>query len=186
MRLQRICSLCGNEFTAQTTTTQYCGNVCSKRAYKARKRAEKIEASNTETVKAKERPIDELKAKAFLSVPDTCKLLGLSRWTVYRMIARGQLLAAKAGTRTIVRRSDLDSLFIPAIPQVSEPDPVTEQLHYELSECYSTEQVRAKFGITDKALSKLLFRNKIPKYRNGRYAYVPQVLIDKVFIQKIS
>src|SRR5207245_2806849 len=40
-----------------------------------------------------------------------CKLIGISRRTVYRMLERGELIAGKAGKRTILRRSDLDKLF---------------------------------------------------------------------------
>jgi excisionase family DNA binding protein len=54
---------------------------------------------------------DELKEKPFLSIAETCKLIGISRRTVYRMLERGELIAGKAGKRTILRRSDLDKLF---------------------------------------------------------------------------
>ena len=46
IRVQRICQFCGKEFTARTTVTKYCSDVCAKRAYKARKRTEKVEISN--------------------------------------------------------------------------------------------------------------------------------------------
>ena len=32
--VQRICEECGNEFTARTTVTRFCGDRCAKRAYK--------------------------------------------------------------------------------------------------------------------------------------------------------
>jgi excisionase family DNA binding protein len=54
---------------------------------------------------------EELKEKPFLSIAETCKLIGISRRTVYRMLERGELVAGKAGKRTIIRRSDLDKLF---------------------------------------------------------------------------
>ena len=112
IKIQRICQHCGKEFTARTTVTQYCGDDCAKRAYKARIKASKIEESNKETQRFKDKPIEELKAKLFLSIADTCKLLGISRRTVYRMLDREELIAGKAGKRTIIRRSDLDKLFI--------------------------------------------------------------------------
>ena len=108
IQVQRICQHCGKEFTARTTVTQYCSDTCSKRAYKARVRKSKIEHSNKETQRIKNQPIEELKAKAFLSITDTCKLIGISRRTVYRMIKRGELIIGKAGKRTIIRRSDLE------------------------------------------------------------------------------
>jgi excisionase family DNA binding protein len=53
----------------------------------------------------------ELKDKTFLSIAETCKLIGISRRTVYRMLERGELTAGKAGKRTILRRADIDKLF---------------------------------------------------------------------------
>ena len=111
IQVQRICQYCGGEFTARTTVTQYCGDNCSKRAYKARKKASKIEASNKQTQRIKNQPIEELKAKAFLSIADTCKLIGISRRTVYRMIERNELTTGKAGRRTIIKRSDLEQVL---------------------------------------------------------------------------
>jgi len=70
IHIQRICQHCGNEFTARTTVTQYCGDACSKRAYKARVKAGKVEVSNKETQRIKTQPIEELKLKAFLSIAE--------------------------------------------------------------------------------------------------------------------
>ena len=63
IQVQRICQHCGKEFTARTTVTQYCGDNCAKRAYKAKQRAAKVESSNRETQAIKTRPIEELKSK---------------------------------------------------------------------------------------------------------------------------
>lgn len=111
IKVQRICQHCGNEFTARTTVTQYCSDNCAKRAYKVRQRKAKVEESNKETHKVIVRPIEELKAKEFLSIPDACKLLGISRRTIYRMLERGEMKAGKAGKRTIIQRSQIDRLF---------------------------------------------------------------------------
>ena len=78
----------------------------------------------------KNQPIEELKTKAFLSIADTCKLVGISRRTVYRMIERGELIAGKAGKRTIIRRSDLEQLLF-EIPRTVPPRPA--QIQIEIS-----------------------------------------------------
>jgi len=51
IRVLRICKLCGEEFIAKTTVTKFCGDRCAKRAYKARKKDEKIGASIAESQK---------------------------------------------------------------------------------------------------------------------------------------
>jgi excisionase family DNA binding protein len=111
IRVQRICEHCGNQFTAQTTVTRFCSHLCNSRAYKANAKAGKIERSNIETKNVIVKPIEELKAKPFLSIAETSKLLGISRRTIYRMFERGELRGGKAGKRVIIQRSDIDRLF---------------------------------------------------------------------------
>jgi excisionase family DNA binding protein len=110
IKVQRICQYCGNEFTARTTVTQYCGDYCAKRAYKARVRAAKIEGSNNETRHIKTKPIEELNAKEFLSVREVALLLGCSLRSTYRLIDKGTLKAVNLSQRmTRVKRSELDT-----------------------------------------------------------------------------
>ena len=111
IRIKRICQYCGKEFTARTTVTKYCSDKCSKTAYKARKRAEKIQQSNVETIRIRQQPIEQLKAKEYLSINEVCQLLGISRRTVYRVIERGELNKIKIGSRTIIERSTLNRML---------------------------------------------------------------------------
>lgn len=110
--IQRICQHCGNEFTARTTVTQYCSAICAKRAYKVRMKVGKIEASNTQTQQIKNKPIEELKAKEFLTVREVAQLLNCSIRSAYYYIDNGTIKAVNLGQRiTRVKRSDLDKLF---------------------------------------------------------------------------
>lgn len=105
-----ICRFCGDEFIAKTTVTQYCSDNCAKRAYKKRKRDEKLRNADN---KARE-PINftpDLNRKQFLSLIDAARLLGVSRWTVQRMLADGRLKSTKFGQRRIISRTDIDNLF---------------------------------------------------------------------------
>lgn len=112
IRIQRICQHCGNEFTARTTVTRHCSYACGKRAYKARLKASKIEGSNKQTQQIKNRPIEELKAKEFLTVREVARLLNCSVRSTYYYIESGTIKAVNLGQRiTRVRRSDIDKLF---------------------------------------------------------------------------
>lgn len=66
--ITRICQHCNKAFTAKTTVTKFCGDKCAKAAYKAKKRKNKIEASNAETEKRQNEAIDTVKQKTFLTV----------------------------------------------------------------------------------------------------------------------
>ncbi|GAB3660235.1 hypothetical protein GCM10028791_34050 [Echinicola sediminis] len=111
IRIRRVCQYCGIEFTAKTTVTKYCGDSCAKKAYKKRKKEESIAASNEETVQQVKLEVKKLEEKSFLTISQTCELLGISRMSLYRIIKEGTLRATKLGRRTIIHRKNLDSLF---------------------------------------------------------------------------
>ena len=112
IKVQRICKLCGVEFTARTTVTQYCGDNCAKRAYKLRQKEAKIDQSNIETAAVKDQKLESIKEKEFLSVNDVTQLLGCCRQTVYSLINSGKLKAVNIKVKkTIIPRTALDKLF---------------------------------------------------------------------------
>lgn len=112
IQLQRICGYCGKEFTARTTVTRTCSDNCAKRLYKENKKAQKIEASNNQTQAIVANPLTEIKAKEFLTVRDTAKLLSCSIRTAYRLIENGNIKAVNLSQRkTIIKRSEIDKLF---------------------------------------------------------------------------
>ena len=177
IEVQRICQHCGNEFTARTTVTQYCSNTCSKRAYKARLKVSKIEASNKQTQRIKNQPIEELKAKEFLTVREVARLLNCSVRSAYYYIESGTIKAVNLGQRiTRVKRSEIDKLF--EQPQPLTPQP--EQIQFDISDCYNLTEVQDKYGISETALQNLIKRNSIPKIKKGWFAYVPKTVIDKL------
>jgi excisionase family DNA binding protein len=95
------------------------------------KRAEKVQKSNTETKQIKTKPIEELKAKEFLTVRDIATLLNCSVRSVYYYIESGTIKATNLGQRiTRVKRSEIDKLF--EQPQTEQPKPETKQ--YEISD----------------------------------------------------
>ena len=179
IEVKRICRQCGNEFTARTTVTLYCSPKCNKAAYRAERRNEKVEASNTETHRIKSSPIKESHEKEFLTVRDVARLLHCSIRTVYYSIECGKIKAVNFGQRiTRVKRSDLDRLFDQPIllPEEIIPEP----RKYDVAECFNLSEVINKYGISEKALHVIIKRNRIEKIKVGRFAYVPKELIDKL------
>ncbi len=112
IEIQRICEYCNKEFTAQTTTTRYCSHKCNSRHYKAKVKQVKIDNSNKETLKKTLFPLEQLKAKEFLTVKDVATLLNCSTKTVYRQIENGNIDAINLGERlTRIKRSTINKLF---------------------------------------------------------------------------
>lgn len=191
IKIQRICQHCGNEFTARTTTTLYCSHRCNSATYKAKQRAGKVEQSNKETQRIKSQPIEELKAKEFLSVTQVSKLIGCSRQNVYNLINTGKLKATNILLKkTIVKRSDLDKLFKEPTNRTQPegiPETQKQELNnwvkaggFDIADCYNLTEVQSKYGISETALQNLIKRNSIPKIKKGWFAYVPKTVIDKL------
>lgn len=182
--VQRICQHCGNEFTAKTTTTQYCSMTCNRRAYKAKVKNGKIEKSNIEVKTIKAKPMDDLKAKEFLTVRDIATLLGSSRMAVYKMINSGRLHGINLSERkTLIRRSDFDKLFEqpkPISPKPKTPPPPLIREYVE-SEWYSMIEIKEKYKISDKAIYDNVKRSNIPQHKIWRTVFYPKDLIDKIF-----
>ena len=106
IRLQKTCQHCGNRFTAKTTVTQFCSDTCAKRAYKQRKRNEKIEvAIKEETEKALYNPA--IAQKEFLTVEEACQLINASRWTIYRLIEKGEIAHSMVGRHRRLKAEDV-------------------------------------------------------------------------------
>jgi len=178
IQVQRICQYCEQEFTARTTVTKYCSDKCSKAAYKARKRAEKINKTNSETTRIKLLPIEQLKAKEFLTVREVSQLLNCSVRSAYYYIESGTISAVNLGQRmTRVKRTEIDKLFeTNTKQQTNEAEPI----QYDIKDCYTLSEVQNKYNVSESTVQKLIKRNNIPKTKKGWYAYVPKQIIDEL------
>jgi len=181
IRVKRICQYCGNEFEAKKTITKFCSLQCAQRSYKANLRAKKVEASNQELKAIKEKPLEELKEREFLTVRDAAKLLNSSRQTIYNLISSGQIRAVNIKLKkTLIQRAEIDKLFLmPEIaPQISASEKKIKEM--DLRECYNMSEIQKKFNISEKALYDLIKREDVPKVKKGIYSYVPKERIDEL------
>ncbi len=181
IEVQKMCQNCGNEFTARTTVTRFCSKKCSAAMQKRKLRNEKIAASDEETQRIKNQPIEELQSRQFLTVTQVSKLIGCSRQNVYKLINAGRLRATNIlQNKTIVQRSDLDRLFKqPSIvtPQKEIPP---ELMKFDISECYTVGEIQNKYGISETFLYHLTKRNNVPKIKYGKFVFVPKTVIDNL------
>ncbi|SEH39999.1 helix-turn-helix domain-containing protein [Epilithonimonas hominis] len=177
--IQKVCEYCGKDFTAKTTVTRCCSDDCAKKAYKARKRAEKINNA-IEVVEVKKqkkvKPIEDLREREFLTAKEVCILLNCSVRSVYYYISNGIIEATNLGNRlTRIKRSNIDKLFNDNLRR--QP----KEKQYNVSECFSISEAQKKYNISESALQKIIQREEIPKIKQGKFVYIPKVLIDEVF-----
>lgn len=181
IRVNRICQHCGIEFEARTTVTKFCTLQCARTSYKKSLRSKKVDSSNQQVKAIKEKPLEELKSKEFLTVRDAAKLLKSSRQTIYNLINAGHIHAVNIKLKkTLIQRKEIDKLFV--MPEAAVPKIKAEQKSSKirLTECYKISEVQKKFNISEKALYDLIKREAVPKLRKGSYAYVPKERIDKL------
>lgn len=176
IRIRRSCKICGNEFTAQKTTSLYCSDNCTKRAYKQKKRDEKIETYAKEQTRIINLPYEELKAKEFLTVKEAAQLINCSVRSMYLYIQEGTIHAVNVGQRmTRIKRASIDELFAQQEAKAFNIDNI------RISDCYSIAEAQDKYRISQAALYGVINRHNIPKLKQGIYTYVPKLLIDQIF-----
>ena len=89
MEIQRKCQWCGKPFIAHTMVTRYCSKSCNEKAYKEKKRKQRLQEYEE---RQNEQPMQEVGivgSKLYLSPAETATLLGISRATIYRHMAVG-------------------------------------------------------------------------------------------------
>lgn len=179
----KICNYCKVEFLAHKTTTRFCSNKCSNRAYKTNQRNLKVQQSNEQTQQIKNKPIEDLRAKEFLTVREVASLLSCSVRSVYYFINNGVFNSVNLGQRVSrIRRTEIDRIFDkPKAIQKSEPKPQAKPKEYTIEDCYTISEVQTKFNISPTGLHGILKRNNVPKLYQGRYTYVPKTIINRLF-----
>lgn len=177
IRVNKICQYCKREFEARKTTSKTCSDNCAKKLYKQMQRGLKVSEANAETLRVKTKPLEEIKAKEFLSVKEVAKLLNCSLRTTYRLINNGNINAVNLSERkTIIMRKDIDKIFQqPDNGSLAASLPLGETDNYTLSE------VQTKYNISEGALQAIIKRNGLLKEKKGWYTYVSKAEIDKIF-----
>ena len=180
IKITRICQHCWQEFIAQTTVTRYCGDNCAKRAYKARIKKQKIEASELETQNIRQLPSLTIKTLEYLTVNDVAAMLQCDRRTIHHMIKSGRLNAINLSIRkTRILKKDLDGIFTNQIQQVDIRNKVqVEDKCPPIKDCYTIGQILAKYSLAEVTLRKIIVRNNIPKYKEGKFVYIKKQTID--------
>ena len=107
----KICVFCQEAFVARKSTTLYCSTNCASRAYKENKRHEKLLQDKAHVKSHLTAPVVMIQAREVLSVNEVSLLLGISRWTVARMIRANKIRTFSIGTRRLILREELDNLL---------------------------------------------------------------------------
>lgn len=177
IKIKRFCECCGKEFLALTVGTRYCSRACASKAYKQRKRREKILRSETDSKAFKiQTEQEKLNERVYLSVTETAKLLFVSRTTVYKYMQDRLLLPVMIGKRCYIERNSIAELKQP----YERKDLVKHLTIYE-TDYYTTGQAADKYNVST---SWILMKTKQdlikPTVHENKY-YWPKQYIDMTF-----
>lgn len=110
VRITKKCIFCGEEYIARTVFTKYCSLKCNRKHYKQKlKQAQTFIALKPEKCWTVSQEI--LTKFEYLSIAQTCTLLGISRTTLYRLLKNKHLNFMKIGRRVIIKKLDIEKLY---------------------------------------------------------------------------
>ena len=104
----KVCKYCNTEFVARTNVTKFCGKKCTDFAYRQKKKQEEAQRDYDSLKILTVKPIVTINEKEYLSLTEACKLLSISRTSLWRAIKKKEIHGIKIGRRTIFKRSELD------------------------------------------------------------------------------
>lgn len=175
MEILKICEYCKNEFKAQRISTRYCSPDCNKTHYKllSRKRV----FSNTNKLSRK----NEISNKEFLSINETCELLGISRSTLNRYIKTKKIEINKLHKKIIIKREYVDN-FLEQFHVVNIPEEVIDfKNNFNINDYYYTGEVINMYSTTGNSLNNILEKNNISKIKVGSHSFILKKDIIRIF-----
>ncbi len=181
MEIQRKCLWCGKPFIAHTMVTRYCCKSCTSKAYKDKKRKERLQKYDAEQAQKPLQSVGIVADKPYLSPVDVAALLGISRATIYRHMANGIICALQLRGKTIIRRSDLEKMFDDNKGYKKRSYGRKQTVLY-----YTTSEIMEKFHIQKKTIYRRCKMYDIPKVEEGNRMYYNRALIDKYFADLIE
>ena len=115
IRIKKICQHCDKVFTAKTTVTQFCSDVCAKANYKKRIKEQKIDASRSATrhqlVAAEDNPVETNKllkqSKEIITLLELSAITGLSKSTFYRLMKDKKFPRLKVRQRLLFKKVEV-------------------------------------------------------------------------------
>ncbi|WP_139958213.1 helix-turn-helix domain-containing protein [Flavicella sediminum] len=180
MKIRKTCEFCSKTFYAKRLSTRYCSSNCNSKHYKQKKREENISVSNTKTLHISNNITPDLLNKPYLSILETCIILGISRSSVMRMLKSDKLESHKIGGKRIIKRDDLDNLF-KSFEFVEIPDEAIKvKSDYNIDNCYYIGEIQNDYHISSSHLNKLLNQKKVEKIQIGKHKYVLKKEIHQI------
>ncbi len=179
-KIRKICEQCEKPFDADRISTKYCSHECNRTAYKANRRQQAVKLSEELTAKKNSEALrTDFDQRAYLGISEAAKLLGVSRWSVYRYVSSGMLPATRITKRTTrIKKVELET-FIDNASRYEIQKQYQEQK--PIADWYTLEEITLKYGIKYRQVRKIINSESIPERKNGRFTLVAKNPVDTYF-----
>ena len=125
-----------------------------------------------------DRPFQKLNEREYLHIGDASQILGLAKRSIYNLIYRGELRAAKLTTRlTIIRKDDIERMLSNG-SYTKNPKPK----HEDITEFYTIQEIKDKYGVSTSWIYKVGKEKNIPRIIKRGKTYWSKTHIDKFII----
>ena len=176
--IQKKCEWCGKLFIAHKTSTRCCSHRCANLAYKEKRRQERI--SEFQSMVNQQIEKDDCIDKDFFTPSEAARYIGISRATFYRYLETNLIKSVQLKRKTIIRKSDIETLFDNASPYKKhlpkEKAPITD--------FYTTAEIKEKYQIKESWLYEIAKDHNIPRTFNRGKTYWSKKHIDSYFAKK--
>lgn len=170
IRVEKICQHCKAVFVAKTTKTKFCSVRCAGKAYKIRKREEKLGIIRSE-VKQEKQVINkiDIQDKDILKVSEASILVGCSTKTIYRLIKGGEIKAHNFSQRiTRISRSEINKFLEKPVGKSEVYSVFNRGDYYTITEL----QERFKGQYSKSSIFEILKAKKVTKISKKRMVLV--------------
>lgn len=161
--------------------------MCASRAYKAKKR-QLVEDQVSEKFSMEEEHQRKINLdNVYVMTPrDAAAYLGVGKTTIYRYLSNGQFKALRLQSKTLIRKADLDSLFVTEKRKCSDSPVIKgpKEVKIDLADCYDVKAVMELFGMSYSGVSDLLKKAGVKEQLMfGRRIY-PKADVDKIYAHR--
>lgn len=182
--IKKVCEHCQKVFYAYKRTTRFCCSKCNERHYKETIRlrmVQETERKTNEKIKLKQDRGD-IHSKEYLTVTQSSELLGISRWTLYRLIKQEAIKASRITGRTSLISRESINTFMNEHPFNAERKATAPTSIKD--EYYSTKEIKEKYNVCDSWIFEFTKKQGIPKITTGKDTYWSKKHVDLFFRKK--
>lgn len=176
---KKICAWCGKEFTAQKSSTMYCGKRCASYAYKQKLRDEtkaivEYQTGMTRAVESSSNAPDIMTPKV------AAEYLGVHVATIYRYMESGIIKGTQFPGKTLIKKKDIDKFFDESEGYVRKAKGHTK----EITDFTTMKEVAQRYDLSPAGAYKILKESKVPSTTLRGKTYYSLKHVERVFRER--